>query len=230
MKKPRHATDLTLMGEILPQKASKSQLRKIQIMEAAIEISAAEGLDGTTYDRIASYCGTSRQLVQHYFPKREEMFLLAIQYLRSNARKVVYEQIDKLVPPDSPDLVARLAAYVSGTFHWFSRYPSHTKVWPIFYSYAASKKKYREINTDLSVRMEAQIHGMIAEGKKRGQFRCKDAKAAARTVQMLVTGALLAMLTEDVDASAAEIESQIRAASLLIAGAAPSETPGSRNA
>ncbi len=221
MKKIRRkapSTDLALMDELLPPRASKSQRRRIQILEAAIEICASEGLEETTYDRIAVYCETSRQLVQHYFPKREEMFSLAIRYLRENSKKVVFEHLtEKQAARKTPDAAANLSDYIAGTFRWFDHYPTHAKVWPVFYSYAASNKKYRDMNTEISAAMAGRILALVAEGNKLGQFNCPDPEGTARAIQMLLTGALLTLLTENLDVKASDVERQVQAIALQIA-------------
>lgn len=192
MKKLRAASEEAISYNLLfPGQIQRSQKTKFHILEAAIESYVTVGIEKTTFDRLAVNAGVTRPLVMRYFPDRDELFKLVIQFIRENLQQMAIQAMAKQTSPTSI-----LKAYVQSTFDWIEQFPKHAKVWLLFYYYCGIRSDLLKINSELVVAGHQRITLLIEAGKKQGTFKVKDASICAKNIQNLITGSLLSRLTE----------------------------------
>ena len=92
-------------------KRSLKDMRRDELMEAAIAIIAKEGLQRVTLAQIAVEAGMSTALVSHYFDSKEELLEATMRRLSGLYRG----EIMALMPPD-PTPGQRLRAIIEGSF------------------------------------------------------------------------------------------------------------------
>lgn len=183
---PRNTLEATIAIDLFEPRLSKSQRTRLRILEAAIACYATTGFEGATYDRIAKKAKTSRPLVMHYYPDRDELLLEAIKFVRANFQRVAIEAAKAAGPGEA------LAGYVASTFDWIEKFHSHAVTWILFYYGCAIRPKWNEINTELVRIGHARISMIIGE---------KGLGVRAKRIQLIITGALISALTEELPVS-----------------------------
>jgi TetR/AcrR family transcriptional repressor of bet genes len=101
---------LTVKSEIALKQSIKN-MRREELVRAAISVIAGEGLAAATLANIATRAGMSPALVNHYFDGKDELLAMTLQKVSSLLR----QEILKLLPP-SPTPEQRLEAIINGNF------------------------------------------------------------------------------------------------------------------
>jgi AcrR family transcriptional regulator len=187
--RPQALSVLSSLFEFMPTRA---QRRMVEILEGAIRNYATIGVEKTTYDSIAKACKISRPLVQHYFKDKDAIYEMSMKYIRANFQKLAVDAIKK-----SSDPATQLEQYVSALFAWAKKYPLHAKVWNLVYYYAAVDSHLKRINTDLVMMGHDRITALLTAGVESGVFADGEIRARAKMIQMLYTGALVSVSSED---------------------------------
>lgn len=93
------------------KKRSLKDMRREELVEAAIAVVAKEGLHGATLAQIAVEAGMSTALVNHYFESKDDLLEATMRRLSKQYRA----EIMALMPPD-PTPAQRLKAIIEGSF------------------------------------------------------------------------------------------------------------------
>jgi TetR/AcrR family transcriptional regulator, transcriptional repressor of bet genes len=109
------------------EKRSLKDMRRDELMEAAIVVIAKEGLQRATLAQIAVEAGMSTALVNHYFDSKEDLLEATMRRL-SNAYRA---EIMALVPAD-PTPAQRLRAIIEGSFQPDNMTLASRKAWVQF--------------------------------------------------------------------------------------------------
>ncbi|MEZ4751140.1 MAG: TetR/AcrR family transcriptional regulator [Bdellovibrionota bacterium] len=181
----------TILRRILEFQPSKADRRRASILEAVIE-GIGEGLEGSTVERISQRTKMRRSHVQYYFKNREEMLESAIKFAISTSQEINVEYLKDL---DSPE--AMLRTYVEATLEWFVREPSHRSVMALLLYFSTCFPQYRHISTQIAKSGEDRIVAILkAKKSKKGKGE-KAARALAKTIRLLVVGALIDLHTTE---------------------------------
>ena len=175
----------------------------MQIAEGAIECYADIGYALTTFEKIAEKCKISRPLIKHYFDTREEVFDFSIRYIRANFQRLAIEYIG-----EGRTTLEKLERYVTSTFHWLDRFPTHIRVWIYYLHYCSIVDSMKEQNTEFVNIGHDRIAALIQLGIDEGKFNVSDLRAAAKQVQVIISGALITCVCEDLYVTRKEFESQ----------------------
>jgi TetR/AcrR family transcriptional regulator, transcriptional repressor of bet genes len=109
------------------KKRSVKDMRRDELMEAAIMVIAKEGLHGTTLSQIAVEAGMSTALVNHYFDSKEDLLEATMRRLSGRYRS----EIMALMPAD-PTPAQRLRAIIEGSFQPDNLTLASRKAWVQF--------------------------------------------------------------------------------------------------
>lgn len=74
---------------------TRSDIRRPEIIQAAIKAIAENGLPMPSYDRIAEQAGMSRQLIRHYFPEPEALMVAVCEGLAAAHRTLLMRGINQ---------------------------------------------------------------------------------------------------------------------------------------
>lgn len=171
---------------------SKSELRKQQIIDSAIRCYATFGAENTTYEKIAKVCKVTRPLIQHYFPDRDELFAVAVHYIRWRYQRAVVERVEKAQGP-----LDKLRAYIDASQQWVIDEPLHSKAWALFFYHCSINPKFKALNTELVATGTQRIMGLLSAAQTQGALSPKlNVAFAARAIQHVLTGAIVAAGTE----------------------------------
>ncbi len=196
MKKIKSPSDseIEIMKSIPHLAFSKATMRQVQIIEAAIYCYANFGMSETTFDRIAKQAKLSRPLIFHYFSDKSEIFDGSIKYVRAVYQQLTIEGIEK-----GRNGKERFENYVQCCFDWLVKHPYHIKLWFVFYHSASTTDKYRDMNSDfVSIGLD-RIAAMIQKIEGNETMNRNTAAQRARSVQALITGAIVQMSSESAD-------------------------------
>lgn len=109
------------------EKRSVKDMRRDELMEAAIVVIAKEGLHGATLSQIAVEAGMSTALVNHYFDSKDELLEATMRRLSNRYRA----EIMKLMP-ENPTPAQRLRAIIEGSFQPDNLTLASRKAWVQF--------------------------------------------------------------------------------------------------
>lgn len=193
MSEKKNAVYYTIFEELFPKQASKSERRKIQIIEKTIEELASSGIDATNYESLAQSIGISRALIQHYFPDREELILITMKFIRAKYQKLCVDAIAAQTTPQG-----KLKAYLSAACSWPRVTPLDAKVWLLFYYNCSIKKEYRKLNTELVVQGQERIVAMLKDiGQSQKLTTSLSYPMKAKMIQGAILNYFLSTLSED---------------------------------
>jgi AcrR family transcriptional regulator len=212
MKQKPNALTFTIFDEFLPMRLSKSQRRRIEIIEATIKMCASDGVDNLSYDILADKVGVSRRLVQHYFPDRAELVLTAIKYVRGRLQAGAVKAIESECKPSK-----QLSAYVDSVFEWAKTYPADARIWLLFFYLCSVKSTHHRLNTELVILGHQRICTLLKSGVVAGDFAVKDIPNAAKLIQTIISGAFVETFTEKKIASLASYAETAKTLCLAIA-------------
>lgn len=185
------ASSLSTYAELFDHQPPRVQRRMIQILEAAIRNYFTLGIEKTTYESIAKAGKISRPLIQHYFKDKDEIFVMALKYIRVTFQKLA---IDGIARAQSHE--GQMKEYVGSLFEWLQKYPMHAKVWNLMYYYAAVDSSFLAMHTHLAEMGHQRIIALLREGAKEGVFSGGDLERRAKLIQTMYTGGLIMVTAE----------------------------------
>jgi TetR/AcrR family transcriptional regulator, cholesterol catabolism regulator len=72
----------------------QAELRRLQLIDTALPVFAAQGFDGTTVKELAEAAGVTQGLLYHYFPSKEALLQAALE------RHYFLPQLRRIAAPD----------------------------------------------------------------------------------------------------------------------------------
>lgn len=197
MKSQKQNKYLILLENLFDKKLSKSERTKLRIIESAITGYVEHGFSSLTYDKIAKIAQVSRPLIINYFPRPEELFGAVVTFIRANLQRKLVEEIRS-----QKTARKQFEAYLHAHFTWFRERPDHVKVWYLFYFESSRNPSLRKLHTQMTQMGAARIQELFSK-------RSKDSYTRARLVQAALTGALVCLGTEDLEAAPKDLEKRV---------------------
>jgi TetR/AcrR family transcriptional repressor of bet genes len=109
------------------KKRSVKDMRRDELMEAAITVIAKEGLHGATLSQIAVEAGMSTALVNHYFDSKDDLLEATMRRLSRRYRGEIMALM-----PANPTPAQRLRAIIEGSFQPDNMTLASRKAWVQF--------------------------------------------------------------------------------------------------
>lgn len=133
------------MLELFDFRARKGDLKKMEIIQAAIEVLAEQGLEHTTYESLALKINSRRAHVAYHFNDKKMIFLAAVKYILGEFQQNVLDSLESAYEQKkSPDDVLR--AYIDGVFDWAERNPAQLSVMLLLYYQCTLDSDYIDIH------------------------------------------------------------------------------------
>lgn len=173
---------------------SKSQQTMVAIAEAAIYNFAHLGIEKTTFDNVAKKCGLSRTIVVRYFPDKDALFVFVAKYVRATYQEYVIQRFAKASSAEE-----QLECYIEAAMTWVHDLPNHGATWLLFFYYCGIRPKSRKLNTELVEMGMNRIASILELGEREKSFKIENLKKTARSIQLYLSGAIMALLTETKD-------------------------------
>jgi len=183
---------VSILREILPKKLTKSDQRRLAILNAAIETYASLDSKYISYEDIGREAKTSSALIQHYFPDKRELFLTAAKVIRAQLQEMHVTAISKAQNP-----LEMMEAYVRSAFRWMEQYPNQMKAWLFFLYLCGNDSKLREVHSELTQMGQERIAEMLNMGVAAQVFHIKlPPLVLAKHIQKVISGAALEIHSE----------------------------------
>lgn len=141
------------MIDLASKSLKKSEKTRASILDATARCISKIGVEKTSITQIADEAGTSRALVAHYFPKKDEMFLEVIRHL---SRKFA----ESAKPLEG---VSKLESSIRANLDFFLDAPEHFNCFFLLYYYASIHQHFREMNTRMTEQTIARFMTEIQE-------------------------------------------------------------------
>ncbi len=159
--------------------------RKRQIVQAALEIMAEQGLAGTTTRRIAEKVGVSEPALYKYFPGKKELVLEALDALG----ELFYETLSRGAG-ESGEVTERIYRMSDAYYEFVVTHPDESML--LFEAVTGARDPdIRAALSDKLVSFTTILSLMFEEGKKDGVVR-KDLDTMVAAWQILSLGLTLA--------------------------------------
>ena len=139
--------------------------RRRQITEAALEVIAQQGIQGTTTARVAEAAGISPASIYKHFESRDELLLAALDLLYDHIEEMLFESSAELPMPERLRSVSALhSGLISSGRGSF--------IYPLFEFLAAPPEiGLREAQGIRQLRVIENLARMIEEAKSQGTVR-----------------------------------------------------------
>jgi AcrR family transcriptional regulator len=149
------------------------ELRREEILDAAIRVIARKGFTAVTVRDVAAEAGVVHGLLRHYFAGRDELMAAAFE-------RAVCDEMDAPLEIDDP--VRDLVEWVSSTDR------EHFLVWIDAWSEAPRNPALRASLDRHHRDCEVRLGAIIEAGNAIGAFAAPDPAAAAKTITALGDG------------------------------------------
>jgi AcrR family transcriptional regulator len=177
----------SIMSELFPRSLSKGDQKRVKILNAAIRMYASLSVEDFATEKVARLAKISRPLLQHYYPNKKELFRTAMKLVRAQFQDLAIRHIQSGKEPRE-----RILRYIESTFEWYRISPTHAKSWILFFQACANDKDIKADHTRMTRMGQERIVEMLKNGFDKGDLVLK-----AQTIQRLITGALIEIVTED---------------------------------
>jgi len=206
------AVQKRLYTELFPTELSKSQKRRMEILEGAIKAYAEVDFNHVSFDDIALPAKTSRRLVQHYFPDKGELFSVTMKLIRAKYQSAAITALSAATDPSE-----QLTEYVRAAVRWTQTDPLHFRNWILYYLVCAQQIKLRRLHEEMADVGAERIEALIRSVRTDVDIQQEDLHFAAKTIQRLITGALIETSSERTSPDTTKIQNEVIRASLMIA-------------
>lgn len=133
------------MLELFEFRARKGDLKKIEIIRAAIEVLAEQGLENTTYESLARKINSRRAHVAYHFNDKKTIFLAAVKYILGEFQQNVLDSLESAYEQKKSPIEV-LRAYIDGVFDWAQNNPSQLSVMLLLYYQCTLDSDYIDLH------------------------------------------------------------------------------------
>jgi AcrR family transcriptional regulator len=173
------------MLDLFEIKPRKGDLKKMEIIQAAIECIANIGFEKTTYESIAQKLGTRRAHIKYYFNGKHEIFEACIKYIVANYHKILLDHIEKANTPKE-----MLMNYVEGPFIWARENPQQLSAMLLLYYFCTIRPNYRLMHHEIREKGAERIRYILAEKLKK-HYTAEKALFLSKAIQNIMSGSIL---------------------------------------
>jgi AcrR family transcriptional regulator len=177
-----------LFATILNMRPRKGDLRKAEIVQAAVQLIATEGVEELTFEALGRKSKMLRAHVAYHFKKQEDIIKAALQLAVLTSQECAVKRMQLAKTPEE-----QLVASTHGIFDWIEDHPEMVPCFFLMYYYASFNPVYREFHS----KFREQGHLRIASALEllRPKLSVTARKALAKKMQNHLTGVLLDYLT-----------------------------------
>lgn len=163
-------------------------LRRGQILAAARQLVAEEGLHALTIAALEGRLAFSRGVITYHFKNKDEIVHAVLESAVAEIDRAVDDAV-RAAPPGA----ARVEAAVRGMVHGFLGHDEASQILLAFWSRIRSDPRAEKTNADLYARYRAMAAKLLRTGVKRGDFPA-DVDATALAGHMV--GTVIGVVTQ----------------------------------
>jgi AcrR family transcriptional regulator len=200
------AAETTAKTDAPPRKASR-EARRVQLIEATIEVLASKGYSRMTLTDVAKLAGLSHGLVNFHFETKEKLLAETLRYLSDEYRENWMAALESA----GQGPAERLHAILASDFNAAICTPARLAAWCSFWGEAQSRPMYQETCGAKDLDYDAHLVALCAEICAEGGYSC-DPVRAARVLRLCTEGGWLDLMTMVTPYSMAEAQATVMAA------------------
>ncbi|MGZ3773331.1 MAG: TetR/AcrR family transcriptional regulator [Bdellovibrio sp.] len=181
-------------------------MRQLQIIENTVKLCSKGGIEAISFEKIAKACGVTRHLVIHYFPDKEDLVEQTMEYVWASLKLFILERVEKESRAE-----AKMESYISANLEWARKNKELATFIMLFLHYAATKTKFKKLNTELMRLGQERILGILKQGILEGSFSSTDdLDVEAKDIQISVLGQMVSFVCEDEPFAPLILENKLR--------------------
>ena len=160
--------------------------RKQGILKKALDVFVEEGYEDATFQKIADRCGITRTTLYIYFNNKREIFLWSIKQLTESLEK----SLQLIITDYSKNCKQRLLAMLESIVH---ACVENRQLFRVILAYLIPGDRVRR----RIVRLRHLLSTILIEGKKNGDFKPINVKAANEMFYSLIESAIFRLAILD---------------------------------
>jgi len=173
-----------ILYDLFDYRPRKGDLKKVEIIKAAIECLATVGIEKTSYEAIAKMIGTRRAHVAYHFSDKHDIYKSAIKFILATYQQ---ELINKLEEANSSDEM--IEKYVQAGFSWAKDNAHQVSVLLLLSYFCSVDDDYLELNHLVKLKGQERLYYILMEQKDR-HFDPTEAKGLSIIIQNLTSSAI----------------------------------------
>lgn len=180
-----------LFGSIFPERLSKGDRKKLEIVEAAVRVFAKDGAEALTYDRLGTELETTRSHIRYHFQDRQDIVVGVIRYMMSLGHEFTFENLRKAESP-----IERISAYLDGYYDFFVKNPQYGPIMLHFYYLSGYAGDLRDLQSQVRQQAFERIEELLLQAYiEAGKRKPQDLETIVDQVQRLILGGLILSLS-----------------------------------
>lgn len=169
----------------------KGDLKKLEIIQAAIDCLAELGLENTNYEAIAQRLQTRRAHIAYHFSEKNQIFLAAVKYILGTYQQTLVDALGSV--KDQNDAQTLLKAYINAAFDWAEQEPKQLQCMLLLYYMCTLHPEFLELHHQVRLGGTQRLGYLIS--KTTPALKASEATRKAKTLQNLLSGTLLDAVT-----------------------------------
>ena len=154
--------------------------RRQQLIEAAIDAIAEEGLSRLTVAMVAGRAGLTPAMVNFHFETKDSLLLGTLRHLSDELR----HHVKSVMAAAADDPRARLRAFIEAEFDPLVCDPRKIAVWSAFWGESQARAEYQKVCGQSDQAYGALCHGLF--GQALGPDRAREAEALSQALLGLI--------------------------------------------
>ncbi len=180
------------MQSELSRKEREKQLRRKEILAAAVEVFADKGFEHATLDEIAEAAEFGKGTIYNYFSSKEELFLTLLEEGQAALKEMLRERIEKCHNP-----LEKITAYVEVSFDFLQKREKHFRIIALEMHHPSSI--LGELHQRMRGRVEQEtifLAGLLEEAMQAGVVIPTQPRRLARALQALIHSQVCCMMED----------------------------------
>jgi TetR/AcrR family transcriptional repressor of bet genes len=161
-------------------KVGMPEIRKPQLIEAAIKAIDKYGFAGATVSVIGKKAGVSPAIINHYFGGKDGLYEATMKSLIREFFEILSKEVIKTKKKSAKH---RVMAIVKASFSQSQTHPQVVKAWMGFWASAMHKPSLYRLQNVYSKRLKTSLVCVLKE-----EFEIEKARSTAFTVAALIDG------------------------------------------
>lgn len=169
----------------------KGDLRKIEIIKAAIECIANEGIENLSLETVGKKLKIGRAHVGYYYKTVPEIINMAIKYIMANAQSITVEHVKAAKTPTE-----RIEAMIVAAFEWAYHFPEQASVYMLYFYYCSKDPSHREVHRQIRQVGASRLETILVQAaNERPGSRKQSYQSLAKDIQFRITGGVVEAIT-----------------------------------
>jgi AcrR family transcriptional regulator len=169
----------------------KGDLKKLEIIQAAIDCLAELGLENTNYEAIAQRLQTRRAHIAYHFGEKNQIFLAVVKFILGTYQQTLVDALTNV--KDQTDAKALLRAYINAAFDWAEQEPKQLQCMLLLYYMCTLHTEFLELHHQVRLGGTERLSYLITLSSP--ELKPSEATRRAKTLQNLLSGTLLDAVT-----------------------------------